>query len=676
MKPKPIISLVATSMAVSLLLAAPAAVQAQLYYTANPDNTATITGYYGTVGAVSIPASINGLPVTSIGDRAFYESLSLTGVTIPTSVTTIGDYAFAYCDGLMSVTIPGSVTTIGVEAFAHCHDLISATVPGSFNIIGQGVFSYCTSLTSVTILGSFISIGQGEFAATGLTSITIPGGVINIGDFAFNDCFNLTSVTIPGSVTGIGDEAFAYCGSLTSVYFEGNAPFVGSGVFSNDNHATVYYLPGTTGWSSPFAGLPAVLVSPPVGSLEVTVNPAAAVSAGAQWQVDGGAWQTTGAVVSGLSVGSHSVAFSTVIGWTTPASQTVSISANSTATATGTYIAIPQVGSLEVTIGPAAAVSAGAQWQVDGGAWQAAGATVTNLPAGDHTVSFKAVARWHTPADQTVATGSGATTTASGVYIAVDTTKPTVKITSPKSGQTIGTQLATVAGTASDNVAVAAVFYQVDNGLWAAATGRSNWTASITLTLGANTVRAYAVDTSGNLSATNTVKVVYLLSGPLEVQIVGHGTVTPNYDGQLLQIGKEFTLTAKAAIGFRFLGWSGSLENKSTVLPFVMASNLTFTATFVDSTRPVNVVIYPAVNARVTNDVITARGKATDNVGVTMVWYQFNSNGWTQASTTDAWTNWMTAPLTLLPRANVIHAVAEDAAQNFSLTNTVKFLHP
>jgi hypothetical protein len=71
----------------------------------------------------------------------------------------------------------------------------------------------------------------------------------------------------------------------------------------------------------------------------VTISPAGAVTAGAQWQVDGGAFQSSGATVSGLSVGNHTVSFSTISSWTTPANQTVSVSANSSATATGIYVA-------------------------------------------------------------------------------------------------------------------------------------------------------------------------------------------------------------------------------------------------------------------------------------------------------------------------------------------------
>jgi len=73
------------------------------------------------------------------------------------------------------------------------------------------------------------------------------------------------------------------------------------------------------------------------GCLQVTLSPAGTVDAGAEWQVDGGLYQTNGATVCGLTVGNHTVGFSTVAGWITPASQTVTVISNQTTVATGIY---------------------------------------------------------------------------------------------------------------------------------------------------------------------------------------------------------------------------------------------------------------------------------------------------------------------------------------------------
>lgn len=127
--------------------------------------------------SIDIPAEIDGLPVTSIGEGAFAHCENLTSVTIPNSVTYIGDSAFEYCHGLISATISGSVTSIGSWMFCDCYSL---------------------------------------------TSITIPDGVTSIGSWAFFNCNSLTSITIPSSVTIIGGWTFWGCKSITDIYYGGS----------------------------------------------------------------------------------------------------------------------------------------------------------------------------------------------------------------------------------------------------------------------------------------------------------------------------------------------------------------------------------------------------------------------------------------------------------------------
>jgi hypothetical protein len=60
-------------------------------------------------------------------------------------------------------------------------------------------------------------------------------------------------------------------------------------------------------------------------------------------------------------------------------------------------VALSIPGAVTVTIEPAEAVAAGAQWSIDGGALHASGEIVTNLAAGSHTVQFKDLAAWLEP---------------------------------------------------------------------------------------------------------------------------------------------------------------------------------------------------------------------------------------------------------------------------------------
>lgn len=153
---------------------------------------------------------------------------------------------------------------------------------------------------------------------------------------------------------------------------------------------------------------------PETGNLTVTLTPPSAVEAGAQWQVDGGPMRNSGATVSGLAFGAHTLSFREVPGFATPRDQTISIEANQTTNATGDYT--PQKGGLRVTLSPASAVAAGAQWQVDGGDFQNSGATVNGLTYGLHTVAFKAVSGFPTPANKAVFVNGDLVTNATGDY--------------------------------------------------------------------------------------------------------------------------------------------------------------------------------------------------------------------------------------------------------------------
>ena len=84
-----------------------------LYYQVNSDQTGvTITDCDSSATEVVIPNEIESLPVTRIGDYAFYQCSSLTSIDIPSGVTSIGEDAFNNCSDLTSVDMPNSVTSI------------------------------------------------------------------------------------------------------------------------------------------------------------------------------------------------------------------------------------------------------------------------------------------------------------------------------------------------------------------------------------------------------------------------------------------------------------------------------------------------------------------------------------------------------------------------------------
>ena len=75
-----------------------------------------VYGYNG--GDVVIPSTAGGLPVVSIGNRAFYSNAGLTSVTLPEGLKRIeSDQAFGNCSNLTKIVLPSTLTYIGSFAF-------------------------------------------------------------------------------------------------------------------------------------------------------------------------------------------------------------------------------------------------------------------------------------------------------------------------------------------------------------------------------------------------------------------------------------------------------------------------------------------------------------------------------------------------------------------------------
>ncbi len=217
-----------------LLLLLPAAVQAQYTYTTD-NGTITITGYTGPGGDVTIPSTVNGLPVTSIGNYAFYNNTSMTSVTIPDSVTYIGYSAFWDCFSLTSVRIGYGFTNNFRDAFSGSTNLIAITV----NVLNP-VYS---SVDGVLFNKSQTALIQCPARKAG--SYAIANGVTDIGNNAFSGCRSLTNITIPASVTNIWNSAFGGCTSLTAITVDDLNPVYSSvdGVLFNKSQTVLILCP-------------------------------------------------------------------------------------------------------------------------------------------------------------------------------------------------------------------------------------------------------------------------------------------------------------------------------------------------------------------------------------------------------------------------------------------------
>lgn len=251
----------------------------------------------GTKGILTLNANAK-----VIGDNAFQDCVTLTGITIPETVESIGNYAFSGCinlaadnasanmtrmmypmmapfrSGESSFVIPESVTSIGMYAFQGCTGLTSITIPAGVTTIEEGAFKDCTGLTSITIPDGLTTIKEGAFqGCTGLTSITIPESVTTIEEGAFQGCTNLSDITIPDidastihtvfdgaaitsvtiaeGVTSIANEAFKDCEDLISVKLPSTLTRIGDHAFDMCSSLAEIEIPESVTYIGPGAFL-------------------------------------------------------------------------------------------------------------------------------------------------------------------------------------------------------------------------------------------------------------------------------------------------------------------------------------------------------------------------------------------------------------------------------------
>lgn len=178
-------------------------------------------------GAIVIPSMLDGYPVVSVGEYAFYKCTNVTNIEIPKGVMNIRRVAFRMCESLTNVVISSSVTNVDVHAFECCDELVNFTVDpanavySSRNglLLSKDGWTLVRGVNGDVVIPSCVTeIGVSAFEEChDLETVTIPNGVLSIGKNAFQSCYSLKDMAIPQSVTNIGIRAFDICFKLRDV---------------------------------------------------------------------------------------------------------------------------------------------------------------------------------------------------------------------------------------------------------------------------------------------------------------------------------------------------------------------------------------------------------------------------------------------------------------------------
>ena len=176
---------------------------------------------------VTLPSTVDGFRVVSIGEGAFSENKDLVELRIPEGVEKIGGQAFSRCTSLKRVTVPDSVTKIGRGAFYYCSSLETVVLPPALERVSDYAFYMCTKLRNVAVPASLEDVGAFAFNHTAVVSFPFPAGFRRIGDYSFEST-GLTSAKLPESFRHLGNWAFLDCGSLKEIYLPSGVSFVGN----------------------------------------------------------------------------------------------------------------------------------------------------------------------------------------------------------------------------------------------------------------------------------------------------------------------------------------------------------------------------------------------------------------------------------------------------------------
>lgn len=156
--------------------------------------------YFGDgTGTIVVPEIIDGLPVTEIYEKCFYQCANIEKVVLPQTLEYIEYCAFYDCGALTEIEFPASLVSIGSNSFSHT-GLIDVVIPDTVSEIGDGAFYGCPKLETVVVSKNVTTIERDTFRENSqLREITFRGEMSNIDIDALRNSEQATIIGLAGS---------------------------------------------------------------------------------------------------------------------------------------------------------------------------------------------------------------------------------------------------------------------------------------------------------------------------------------------------------------------------------------------------------------------------------------------------------------------------------------------
>jgi DNA-binding beta-propeller fold protein YncE len=369
----------------------------------NVEVTVTGTGFSTTSGATTIKFGSTAATSVNCTSTTTCTAVEPAGTAGPASVTvTVGGQTSTgvtftyYTPGLLRVTTsPALASQITVDG--NISDTWGLTwvkePPGSHTVCFAAVQGYITpACQTVTVTAGATTTVTGTFTERGFLHVTTSPAVNSEITYTASGSTTALAMDNYGAWTDIPVGTYSVCFGAVAGY---TAPACQTAAITAG---------ATTNITGTFTANSGATGPSGVGLLRVTTSPAVP----SQITVDGNIADTWGLNWLQIAPGSHTVCFSSVQGYTTPACQTVTVTAGATTTVTGTFT---QRGFLQVETSPAVAgtIYINGTPADDWGVY-------TDRPAGTYTVCFGAVTGETAPACQTPTVTAATTTTITGTY--------------------------------------------------------------------------------------------------------------------------------------------------------------------------------------------------------------------------------------------------------------------